>query len=218
MIHIKAFAFNPFAENTYVLYDETKEAVIIDPGCISQAERDTLAGFIESEGLKVVKLINTHCHIDHVLGNSFVKKTYGVELGANEIEAETTLAMAPAHAQGFGMTEYEHATPDYFINEGDRIKFGNSELNTLFVPGHAPGHLAFVSYSQKFVIGGDVLFRGSIGRVDLPGGDINALLDSIKTKIFSLGNDYIVYPGHGEPTDVAFEKENNPFCGARAIR
>lgn len=210
MIKIKSFTFNPFQENTYVLYDETKEAIIIDPGCHEKSEKEDLTDFIEKEGLQVVSLINTHCHVDHVLGNTFVKDTYKVSLHIHPKE-EPTLKSVEAYASVYGFHGYEPATPDEFFEEGDKIKFGNSELEILFVPGHSVGHVVFYNKEEKICIGGDVLFYRSIGRYDLPGGDYNTLMKSIKEKMFGLPDDMTVYPGHGPETTIGDEKKHNPF-------
>ncbi|MEO9803555.1 MAG: MBL fold metallo-hydrolase [Reichenbachiella sp.] len=198
-------------ENTYVLYDESKEAIILDPGCYEQAEKDELTDFIESNGLKVVRLINTHCHIDHVFGNSFIKKKYGVSLVIHR-EDEATLRSVEVYAPAYGFQSFEKTEADEFYEEGDQVKFGNSVLDILFTPGHAPGHVVLVNEEQNICIGGDVLFDGSIGRTDLPGGDFDTLIKSIHEKIFTLGDEVVVYPGHGGTTTVGKEKVSNPFC------
>ncbi len=211
MIKIQQFTFNPLQESTYVLYDETKEAVIIDPGCYEKHEQEELASFIASKELKVVRLLNTHCHVDHVLGNAFVHRTYEVKLEIPKQE-EAVLRSVPTMAQIYGFPAYDPIEAEVFLTEDDTITFGNSELEILFVPGHSPGHLAFVNKKQLLCMGGDVLFRMSIGRHDLPGGDYDSLIDSIHTKLFELDDDTVVYPGHGEETTIGFEKLNNPFC------
>ncbi|MDW3208585.1 MAG: MBL fold metallo-hydrolase [Reichenbachiella sp.] len=211
MIQIQNFVFNPFMENTYVLYDETKEAIIIDPGCYEQAEKDELTDFIETNELKVVKLINTHCHIDHVFGNAFVKKKYGVTLTIHK-EDEATLKSVEVYAPAYGFQNFENTEAEEFFDEGDQIKFGNSTLDIFFTPGHAPGHVVLVNQEQNICIGGDVLFDGSIGRTDLPGGDFDTLIKSIHEKVFALEDETVVYPGHGGTTTVGKEKVSNPFC------
>lgn len=211
MIQIQNFVFNPFMENTYVLYDETKEAIIIDPGCYDQAEKDELVDFIESKGLKVVKLINTHCHIDHVFGNAFVKKKFQVSLYIHP-EDEATLRSVEVYAPAYGFQDYQTTEADEFFQEGEKVKFGNSELDILFAPGHAPGHVVLVNQQEKICIGGDVLFDGSIGRTDLPGGDFDTLIQSIHEKLFALPDEVTVYPGHGGTTTIGKEKVSNPFC------
>jgi glyoxylase-like metal-dependent hydrolase (beta-lactamase superfamily II) len=210
MIQIHTFTFNAFEENTYVLFDETRECVIIDPGCYEKQEKQELTDFIQSNQLQVKYLLNTHCHIDHVLGNAFVKHTYKVDLYIHKAD-EPVLRSVESYASSYGFAQYEPTLPDHFLEEGDMVKFGNSSLAVLFVPGHAPGHIAFYRKEEKFCIGGDVLFQGSIGRTDLPGGNFHTLIKSIQTKLFPLGNDVTVYPGHGNPTTIGVEKKYNPF-------
>ncbi len=212
---VKQFVFNSFSENTYLIYDETKECIIIDPGCFEQSEKDMLKEFIDQHELKVVALINTHCHIDHVLGNYFVKNEYKIGLTIHEAD-KSTLKSNDLVAPMYGFNGYEQTEADNFIAEGDQVKFGNSVLDVLFVPGHAPGHIALVNGDEKICIGGDVLFQHSIGRTDLPGGDFDTLINSIKTKLFSLPEDVTVYCGHGPSTNIGFEKQQNPFCGENA--
>ena len=211
MMNIERFVFNPLEENTYVLYDETKECVIIDPGCYDKDERAELASFINQNGLKPVKLLNTHCHVDHVLGNSFVKQTFGVKLYIHK-EDEVVLRAVKVYAPHYGIFDYQETEADEFIEEGTPITFGNQQLKVLFVPGHAPGHVAFYHEASRQVIAGDVLFRNSIGRTDLPGGNSQTLVNSIHTKIFTLPDDVTVFPGHGPETTVGYEKKTNPFC------
>ena len=210
MIKIQTFVFNGFQENTYLLYDETNEAVIIDPGCYSSSEQIELVNFVTKNNLKVVKLLNTHCHIDHVLGNNFVCKKFNVDLSIHQLDLATLHATTEyGHLYGFNVDKSPE--PIHFLNEGDKITFGNSTLDVLFTPGHAPGHVVFVNHRQKFVINGDVLFKGSIGRTDLPGGDHHTLINSIKTKMFALPNDFTVHTGHGPTTTIGYEKQYNPF-------
>ncbi|MFY0626069.1 MAG: MBL fold metallo-hydrolase [Reichenbachiella sp.] len=212
MIQIHNFVFSPFLENTYVVYDDTKEALIIDPGCYDPEEKRELSDFISENQLKVVGLLNTHCHIDHVFGNYFIKKKYDAKLQIHP-EDEATLRSVEVYAPAYGFTQYEKSEADSFFEEGDQIKFGESSFDILFTPGHAPGHVVFVNYDQKICIGGDVLFDGSIGRTDLPGGDYDLLIKSIHDKMFALDDDVTVYPGHGETTTIGKEKATNPFCG-----
>lgn len=211
MINIHSFTFNPFEENTYILYDETKECIIIDPGCYEKFEQEKLTAFIEKQELKPVRLLNTHCHLDHVFGNKFVADLYGLELEMNELDLPI-LQNAPVAAQLYGIPNVDTSPePAKFLNEGDVVEFGNSKLDILFTPGHSPGHIVFYNNDQKFVIGGDVLFYGSIGRTDLPGGDHDTLINNIKEKLLPLGDDFQVYSGHGPTTNIGFERENNPF-------
>lgn len=210
MIQIKKFTFNAFQENTYVLYDETSEAVIIDPGCYEKEEREQLIDFIKAKSLKVVSLINTHCHVDHVLGNSFVKSHFGVKLAIHPKE-EATLKSVETYGPVYGFHNYQPSQADQYFEEGDTIKFGKSELEILFVPGHSAGHVVFYNKADKFCIGGDVLFYRSIGRYDLPGGDYQTLMKSIIEKMFALPGEMVIHPGHGPSTTVGDEKKYNPF-------
>jgi len=214
MISIKKFTFNPFQENTYVLFDETKECVIVDPGCYEPHEEEELDKFITNTGLKPVKLISTHSHIDHVLGNKFVMEKYGVNLHVHSKDLDTLMAVV-TYAASYGFMEYKPcAEPTHFIKEGEELTFGNSKLEVRFVPGHAPGHVVFIAKEEKFVVNGDCLFHGSIGRTDLPGGDHATLLKNIRQQLFTLPNDFVVYCGHGPETQIGFEKQNNPFLNS----
>lgn len=213
MVEIKSFTFNPFMENTYVLFDETKEAVIIDPGCYEPQEQMMLIEFIAASKLKPVAVLNTHCHIDHVLGNKFVKEHFGIELIIGEHELETLKAVE-VYAPNYGFQAYEAAEADRLLKNGDSVSFGNTELKHLFVPGHAPGHIAFYDESETFIIGGDVLFDGSIGRTDLPGGDFDTLITSIKSEFFKFSDETVVYCGHGPETTIGKERGSNPFINA----
>ena len=208
---IKSFTFNPFQENTFVVYDDTKECVIIDPGCYTDKERDELRRFITSEGLKPVKLINTHCHIDHVLGNKFVSELWDLELYMNK-EDLSLLENAGNIGKMYGMEDYEGSPyPKHFLAQDDTLTFGESSFKILFTPGHAPGHICLYSKESNLVIAGDVLFQGSIGRTDLPGGDHSTLINSIITQLFPLPNETQVFCGHGPSTTIGYEKEHNPF-------
>ena len=213
MMHIKVFTFNPFQENTVVLYDDTREAIIIDPGCYEKAERNQLQQFVVEEELKVVRLVNTHCHVDHVLGNAWVAKTFGVELTMHRLDLPT-LKSNEVVAPQYGFPAYEAAAPVHFFDDGDTLSFGEPKLEIRFTPGHAPGHVVLYHADQQVVIGGDVLFRGSIGRTDLPGGDFDTLANSIRKQLYTLPDEVTVYPGHGPETTIGFEKANNPFVPA----
>ena len=210
MISVAVFTYNPFQENTYVLYDQTKECVIIDPGCYEKSENEQLFDFVMTNNLKVVKLVNTHCHIDHMLGNKFVVEAFNVDLYAHKLETEV---LSSVYAYGPSMGIFPEQSPQIsnFIEEGDLLEFGDSKLQTLFCPGHSPGSICFYSAENKFLIGGDVLFQLSIGRTDLPGGDHQTLINSLNDKVMKLPEDTIVYPGHGQSTNIGFEKANNPF-------
>ena len=210
MVHIHSFVFGPFQENTYVLFDETHECVIIDPGCYDDSERALLVAFIEDNKLQPVRLLNTHCHIDHVFGNQFIAERYKLGLEINKHDLETLKAVLRVAAM-YGLNAEESPDPAGFLNEGDVVKFGTTVLDILFTPGHSRGSICFVNKLQKFVIGGDVLFRESIGRTDLPGGDHQTLITSIKTKLFVLADEYTIYSGHGPYTTIGHEKKHNPF-------
>jgi hydroxyacylglutathione hydrolase len=212
VIKVESLTFNAFAENTYILSDETLEAIVIDPGCSNTAERQHLTSFIEANGYKVVKLLNTHAHIDHILGNAFVKDTYKVPYYLHKNDM-VMLERADGVALSYGFRGYVGAAPDGFIDENDTITFGNSTLSILFVPGHAPGHLAFINLEQKICISGDVLFKRSIGRTDFPHCNHQDLIDSINNKMFALPDDMIVYSGHGDTTTIGYEKRWNPYVG-----
>jgi hydroxyacylglutathione hydrolase len=211
MLRIKSFTFNAFQENTYFVFDETNQAVVIDPGCYSKAEKQQLDKFIESTELSIKYLLNTHCHIDHVLGNEYVKEKYAVPFLIHQNDLPVLKAVK-TYASNYGFPAYSEALPDGFIAEGDEINFGTTTLEVIFLPGHAPGHLGFYQPSDKILLSGDVLFNGSIGRTDLPGGDFNTLIESIHQKLFVLPDDIVVYSGHGTPTTLGKEKVSNPFC------
>ena len=210
MISVQQFVFNEFQENTYVLYDESGECIIFDPGCHHASEQKILEDFISEKKLNPVKLINTHCHIDHVLGNPFVAKKYDLELYMHQDELQT-YSDTGRWAEMFGLVMEEIPERKVFINEGDQIKFGNSTLDIFFTPGHSIASLSFYNKAEKICISGDVLFQGSIGRTDLPGGNFDTLISSIKTKLFTLDDDVKVYSGHGDPTSIGFERKHNPF-------
>ncbi len=210
MLSIKIFTFNPLQENTYVLWDETMECIIIDPGCYDKEEKQKLKSFIEDSKLKPVRLLNTHCHVDHVLGNAFIFSSYGLKVETSKIE-EAQLRSVKTYAPMYGFHQFEESEVGNHIEEGETISFGNSILEILSVPGHSPGHLAFLNKEQNICIAGDVLFRGSIGRTDLPGGNFSQLEKSIKSKLYTLPGTMQIYPGHGPKTDINYEKVNNPY-------
>lgn len=213
MAQVHFFAFSPFSENTYIIYDETKECIIIDPGCYTELERKTLSKFIQKHDLTPVRLINTHCHLDHVFGNRYVAETYKLALEIHEGELPV-LESVPVVSQMYGIPNVQQSPdpdPDKFINEGDVITFGNTALNVLFTPGHSPASVSFYCKEDNFIIGGDVLFQSSIGRTDLPGGNLNTLMKSIFEHFLTLPDETIVYSGHGNPTTVGAERKGNPF-------
>lgn len=208
LIHI--FTFNAFAENTYVLYDETRECAIVDPGCYDKDEQEALAGFIRTENLTPVRLINTHCHIDHVLGIPFICETYGLQPEIHKGELPVL-----QYAEQIGLmygTPVEHMpAPGKFLDEGDIVHFGNTQLEIFYTPGHSPASICFYHRGSKQLISGDVLFKESIGRTDLPGGDYETLMQSIFNKLMILDDDVKVYPGHMDSTEIGTERRWNPF-------
>mgnify|MGYP002654404089 CR=1 FL=1 len=210
MFTIKAFTFSPVQENTYVIYNEQGHAFIIDPGCYFDEEREQLARFLRQNKLTPIQLLNTHCHLDHVFGNKWVYEQYGLELHLHPNEKQV-LDFAPASGLMWNLPFDNYNGPLHWLNEGDEILLDNDKLKVLFAPGHAPGHVCFYCEAQGFVIGGDVLFRQSIGRTDLPGGDHETLLNSIRTQLFVLPDETMVYSGHGQPTTIGYEKKYNPF-------
>lgn len=210
MITIEKFTFNPFQENSYILFDETKECVIIDPGCYGPEEKAHLLKFIEENELIPVQLLNTHCHVDHIQGNYVIARDFDLKLAAHKLEVPV---LAGSHDWGkqYGINGDLSPEIEIFLEEGDIVEFGKSQLEVIFVPGHSPGHVAFINHDQKFIINGDVLFQGSYGRYDLPGGNAYVLSNSIQTKLFTLPDDYTVYAGHMGETTIGAEKMSNPI-------
>jgi hydroxyacylglutathione hydrolase len=211
MLSVQTFTFNSFEENTYVLYDETKEAALVDPGCSNRAEERELADWIAAKELRPRLILLTHSHIDHILGAYFVKEKYQIPLCIHRKDEET-LRSGKIVAGMYGIHNYSEVVADQYVSETQTVDFGNQKLIVLFLPGHAPGHVGYYHPGQKIIMGGDVLFRSSIGRTDLPGGDFDTLINSIHQKLFTLPEDVIVYPGHGPETTIGVEKVSNPFC------
>ena len=210
MISLKKFTFNPYQENTYVLYDETNDCVIIDPGMYDGAEQNKLVVFIKENNLNPTLLLNTHCHIDHVLGNKFVFDNWALKPQFNKGELPVLQSVA-SYAPQMGMRYELSPEPDTFLPQTGSVIFGNSKLEIIFAPGHSPAHLCFYAAAENFLIGGDVLFYQSIGRTDLPGGNHQQLIKSIKENLFILPNNCEVFAGHGQSTTIGFEKANNPY-------
>ena len=210
MITVQSFCFGPFQENTYLLWDETKETLIIDPGNFTSAENSELKTFVDDNKLQLKRLILTHAHIDHISGNRFVFDTWKLlpEVHKNDL---LFILNHKQTADMYGLPCVQSPEPVNFLKENEKIKWGKSELETIFTPGHSPGSLTLYNKAQNFVIAGDVLFYGSIGRSDLPMGDHDTLISSIKDKLFPLGDEVKVYNGHGPPTTIGFERMNNPF-------
>ncbi len=210
MLKIKSFAYNPFQTNCYILSDESGEAIVIDPSFADSNEEAEFDAYITDNQLKLVGAYNTHLHFDHCFGVGHIKKKYDLDYAAHFAGLQF-IKGAAQQAAIYGVQVKEIEAPSIEITDKDRIKFGNSELRILNTPGHANGSLCFVSDSDRFVITGDVLFRESIGRTDLPTGDLDLLMDSIHNKLFVLDGDYKVYPGHGPYTTIAQEIAGNPF-------
>lgn len=208
MMNVKCFEFNFLPVNTYVIWDETGQAAVIDPGCFYPGETEKLASFIHDNHLEVKLLLNTHLHFDHVFGNLFIEETYGVKAHANDLDMPWITTMG-ARLAVFGINFEGHVNPiepDNVLHEGDILTFGNISLHTLHIPGHSPGSLVFWNKEQKCVFTGDVIFQGSYGRTDFPDGNHEALMTGIRTKLLTMPDDTIIYPGHGPATEIKHEK------------
>lgn len=210
MFQIKRFTFNPVQENTYILYNENNECIIIDPGCYFDSEKEEFTTFIKNHKLEPKLLLNTHCHLDHVFGNKFIAEEYKLTLNTHLLEKEI-LEMAPASGLMFNLPFDNYQGDVIYLKEGDVISLGDDELEVIHAPGHSPGSVCFYCEKQNFLIGGDVLFQNSIGRTDLPYGNHEALIKNIKEKLFKLPPDVTVYPGHGPETTIGSEFEENPY-------
>ncbi len=210
MLKIKSFTFNPYQENTYLIFDDSKEAVVVDPGNYEAYENELISNFIDENKLQLKKIILTHCHIDHCLGNKYLNEKYGAEL-LIPFDDSDLYKNVENIATLFGFANYSHLDENKYLKEKDKIEFGNIKLDVLFLPGHSPGHLAFYYKNDNVCFSGDVLFYNSIGRTDLPGGDHDTLINSIKNKLFLLNPNTIIYPGHGQKTILKNEMKDNPF-------
>jgi len=213
MLTVQSLLFSPVQENTYLVYNEKGETLIIDPGCYFPEERSVLKEKINTKGLKPMMLVNTHCHLDHVFGNKFVYETWGLELHFHAAE-QKVFDYAPAAGDLWDLPFQNYSGPIHHIKEGTKINVGEDELEILFTPGHSPGSISFYSAVGGWVISGDVLFRESVGRTDLPGSDFLTLEKSIRTQLYTLPDAIHVYSGHGMPTTIGYEKQNNPFVKA----
>ncbi|MBP9098844.1 MAG: MBL fold metallo-hydrolase [Ferruginibacter sp.] len=210
MLQIKLFEFSPIQENTYVLYNEFNDCLIIDPGCYYDDEKDELVNFLIKMDLKPKMLLNTHCHLDHVFGNKFIAEKFGLTLQIHRNE-KLVLDFAPKSGLLYNLP-FDNYNGDFiYLEEGNKILLGNDELTVIEAPGHSPGHICFYCAAQHFIISGDVLFKRSIGRTDLPGGDHETLLKNIREKLFTLPGETKVYSGHGPVTTIGEEKNRNPF-------
>lgn len=210
MPNVHALTFNPFQENTYIIWDETNECAIIDPGCMDNSEEQEMVRFIDENNLTPKQLILTHGHVDHVLGVNFVKKQYGLTPIMHKADVAGYKAV-PNYAQTFGFTGIVVVEPESFLEGGDTVTIGKTDWDVIFTPGHTPGEVCLYHEESKQLIAGDVLFLGSIGRTDLPGGDHGTLINSIKTELLVLPDDVKVYSGHGPTTSIGYERQYNPF-------
>jgi glyoxylase-like metal-dependent hydrolase (beta-lactamase superfamily II) len=212
MIKIQPFTFNLFSENTYLVYDETKEAVLIDCGCINAKEEAVLSNFISTNRLELKRLLCTHYHIDHIIGNAFIYYTYRLKPEMHAGERAAGMPSLKEQVAGLGVVvNFEEVEPERFIEDNEEIHFGNSVLKALLVPGHSPASLAYYNSENGLVFSGDALFQGTIGRTDLWGGDYETLLSSIKTKLFTLPDETVIYPGHDVSSTIGIEKRTNPY-------
>jgi len=210
MFQIKSFEFSPIQENTYILYNEFNDCLIIDPGCYFDDEKDAISDYIDKMDLKPQMLLNTHCHLDHVFGNKFVAEKFGLTLRMHQNE-KLVLDFAPKSGLMYNLPFDNYQGDLIYLKDGDTIKLGDDELKIIEAPGHSPGHICFYCAKQHFIISGDVLFNRSIGRTDLPGGDHETLLKNIREKLFVLPDETVVYSGHGPTTTIGEEKKYNPF-------
>lgn len=210
MLSIEPLVFNSFQVNTYLVRNENGNCLVIDPAFYSPEEIKAFDRHISSEGLTVIGQLNTHCHVDHVLGVKHMQTTYNCPLHAHPDEAGL-LANAPIMGEVFGLNVEALSGIDQCLSDNDSISMGEDVLKAILVPGHSPGSLSFYSAEAGFVITGDALFQGSIGRTDLPGGDYDTLITAIKSRLLILPPETIVYPGHGDPSTIGEEASNNPF-------
>jgi len=210
MITLKTLIFNSFQVNMYLLYDETKECIIVDASCVSKQEKAKLTTFISDNQLKPVQLVITHPHIDHVAGMKYICDYYKIPLTIHK-EAVSLLKGMPNYANLFGFNEYENVEPSNWVTDEETIQFGHAEIKIIYTPGHADGSICLYAKEEGFVISGDVLFYESIGRSDLPTGNSNTLITNIKNKLLVLPENTIIYPGHGPSTTIGNEKRNNPY-------
>jgi len=210
MSYLEKFVFNAFQVNTYLVWDDSGECIIIDPAFQDESERERLTGFMTEKSLSPVRIINTHCHVDHLLGIPGMKQVYNIPFHCHRQE---TSLLEKAHIMGkaFGIDAAPFPAPDWFLEHGEIIDLGNSRLKALAVPGHSPGSLAFYDEKTEFVITGDALFAGGIGRTDLPGGNYDQLIQSISTQLFELPEDTVIWPGHGPSSTIGEEVRSNPF-------
>lgn len=212
MCVVTPFVFNPFQENTYVVHDtHTREAAIVDPGCHTQDEQKQLVKYIQENRLEVKFILNTHCHVDHVFGNAFIKRSFPHAPLCIHRGELIVLETYPQFAKMYGLEAEPSPAPDLFLVPGEALHLGQHQWDVIYTPGHSPASVSFYSKEDQCIIGGDVLFKGSIGRTDLPGGDFDTLIVSIRTAFLSKADSVVVYSGHGPSTTVGEERANNPF-------
>ncbi|HIE16058.1 MAG TPA: MBL fold metallo-hydrolase [Bacteroidales bacterium] len=214
MLHIKQFIFNPFQENTYVLIDETKTCAIVDPGNYTPKETLKLKSFIAENQLKVKMILLTHGHFDHIFGLHALIETQNIPVYANILDKDI-IATAPQYAQRYGFSFPQSSiTINHQIEDGETLTIGQTKLLAVHLPGHSKGSMFFYIPDNKIAIVGDILFKGSIGRTDLPGGNLDELLDGIHKKLFTLPSETKVLSGHGPSTSIETEKRTNPFVSS----
>jgi hydroxyacylglutathione hydrolase len=214
MLRVQSFTFNPFQENTYIVYNENNSCIIFDPGMYSATEEKVLHDFIRANQLKPTHLVNTHCHIDHIFGNSWCAGQFKLPLQTHRLEQQV-LESGAISASLYGLNYTESVKASVFLEAGTTLNLDQDQLSILFTPGHSPGSLSFYSAEDGFVISGDALFYESIGRTDLPGGDYQTLIDAIQTQLLTLPESTTVYSGHGPATSIGHERHFNPFVGVR---
>ena len=213
MIEIKIFPHNLYQMNAYLLYDESGEGVLIDAGNSNDEELQEIVNFTEQKDIQLKMLLNTHAHIDHIVGNDAIIEKFGLKLYAHKAGLNFYKTISQyGSALGFSISQTH--LPDVFIKDGDDLEFGNTKLKVLYTPGHADGSICFYDAENKYVVVGDVLFQQSIGRTDLPTGDFDILAESIRSKLYTLPDETTVFPGHGPSTQISYEKMDNPFVSA----
>lgn len=209
---VSRFTFNMFGVNTYILWDDiSREALIVDPGMINEKEQKEIKAFLDANNLNLKHLINTHMHIDHAFGISYMKENYNLKLECN-LEDQFLAQRLNEQANMFGLPiPMSDLQIDKDLKDGKKIQLGDEHISILHVPGHSPGSVVLYAPQSNFIISGDVLFNTSIGRTDLPGGNYAQLINAINNKLMTLPDDVIVYPGHGPETSIGYEKQNNPY-------
>lgn len=209
MIHVKTFVFNPFQENTFLIYDQTNQCLLVDPGCHFEEEQQELTRYIRDNNLKPQYIIHTHGHIDHVLGINYLKQTFQLKAAMHPSDLEV-LRQSKEFGRMVGLDIEQPGDPEIFLEDNQSLDLGDSSFTVLHVPGHSPGSIALYHPGEGILFSGDALFRRGIGRTDLMGGDYMTLVQSIQKKLFTLPGETVVYPGHGEPTTIREEKNENP--------